>query len=215
MIDESLREIMKEPRFELFLVDFDHYLYYDKPLEMGRTKYRVTVAIRNVNSNLHYSVSVKSLSEDRFMSKNGWTLKEIWFQSDWNNYDWPSLTVVDPNGDELHPKIPFILQREIEEYIPNWRADEETVLNRITEGLRIFQEVTCYPDKKRYLLINDYSKVYANNVLKLDFEKWGKRLVEVHESKADFTDEQLKYFLDLYAQQLREYFETKERKTTK
>ena len=102
MIDESLKEVMKGRRFELFLVDFDHYFYSDHPFEAGGTKYRVTVTSRNVNSNLHYSVSVKSLSEDRFVTKNGWTLKEIWFQSDWNNYDWPSLTVVDPNGVSIY-----------------------------------------------------------------------------------------------------------------
>ena len=210
MIDEAIKEKMKERRFELYLSDLFFCEYTAEEIESS--KYRVIVNIRNVNSNIHYSVVVKEIASQEFPIINGWILKDIWFQSDWNNLDWPLLTVVDPNGDELSPKIPYPLQAKIEERIPNWKVNDEDILNRITEGLKIFREVTNYPDKKRYLLINSYNKTYSNGVLKMDLEEWGERLIQIHESRKDFSEEQLDYFFNLYVKQLREYFETKRNK---
>lgn len=207
MIDEAIKEKMKERRFELYLSDLFSYVYSAE--ENNSSKYRVIVNIRNVNSNIHYSVVVKEIASQGFPIINGWILKEIWFQSDWNNLNWPLLTVFDPNGDQLSPKIPYPLQAIIEERIPNWKVNDEDILNRISEGLKIFKEVTNYQDRKRYLLINNYNKAYPNGVLKMDLEEWGERLIQIHESKTDFSDEQLGYFFNLYVKQLREFFETK------
>jgi len=47
MIDASIREIMKECRFELFLGGIDLMKYYIHPQPYGRTNYGVVVARRN------------------------------------------------------------------------------------------------------------------------------------------------------------------------
>ena len=128
----------------------------------------------------------------------------------------PYVVVIDPMGEEYTMSCyncnhncplsmtpsPLSLQRDIWD-IPARDAAHEDKLNRIVEGMKIFLEISKYPNIRMYSLLNDYRQL--KNV-----EDWNKRFVAVFENKWLFSGEQLQSFYCFYVKNIKDLYNMSE-----
>lgn len=201
-LDKSICELYSDD-MTLDMVDVE---------QSASSEYRFIVTSADVNANVHYCIRVKRIPNNDILCVNGWTLKEIRYQRSWNTLNMPYVEVIDPMGTKytmscyncchncspLMMPSPLLLQREICD-IPERHATQEDVFNRIVEGMKIFLEISKYPNISMYSLLNDYRQL--KNV-----EDWNRRFVEVYENKSLFSDEQLQSFYCYYVNNIKELY---------
>ncbi len=131
----------------IYLEDVNHREFWT--MRMQSSKLVLKGSCRELNSNFHHSIVVKEISTNRFLTINEWVLQEIFFQDSWNYLCKPVLKVVDPNRTVFWVHVPKSLEPYIID-IPHSSATDEDRLNRISEALEIFLEVTNYANKEEY-----------------------------------------------------------------
>ena len=131
----------------IYLEDVDHRQFWT--FRSPSYKLWLKGSLREVNANFHHSIVVKEISTNRFLTINGWVLQEIFFQDSWSYLCTPSLKVVDPNGTAFWVHVPKSLEPYIIDISLSAATDEDRI-NRISEGLDIFLEVSKYANKEEF-----------------------------------------------------------------
>lgn len=131
----------------IYLEDLNHRVFCTVRTPFSKLKLKGTN--RDVNANYHYSIVVKDISTNRFLTIKGWVLQEIFFQDSWSYLCTPALKVVDPNHSVFWVNVPESLKPYIID-IPLSSARDEDRINRISEALDIFLKVSNYANKEEY-----------------------------------------------------------------